>query len=185
MMVVGLDLALIRTGVAVVNIGQGPTTCTCYFFEAKPEVGHERLAKIVASVEEVTRDADLVVMEGLAYAAHDNRRALAGAWWIVQHMLWGERRPTAVVPPATLKQYATGIGNAKKPLVTAAVNSDAFPYFRTRDDNAADAAVLASMGARAKGQPVDRVPIEQQAALLKCEWPWATDDGLVKGRRTK
>jgi crossover junction endodeoxyribonuclease RuvC len=185
MMVVGLDLALIRTGVAVVNIGQGPTTCTCFHFDSTPVRGHERLQKIQTAVWEETEQADLVVMEGLAYAAPDSRRALAGAWWLVQHMLWAEGKPVAVVPPATLKQYATGRGNAKKPEVMAAVNSEAFPYFRTRDDNAADAAVLAAMGARAKGQPVDRVPVAQQAALLKSEWPWATGDGLIKGRRTK
>lgn len=177
MRVVGLDLALNRTGAAVVSVGQGPTTCAAWHFDGGPEKGHERLAKIQANVEESVMDADLVVIEGLAYRAYDAHRALAGVWWIVTHRLWEWGKAVAVVPPASLKQYATGVGNAKKSAVTAAVNSDAFPYFRTQDDNAADAAVLASMGARAKGRPVDRVPMEQQAALLKAEWPWAWRNG--------
>lgn len=49
---------------------------------------------------------------------------------------------------ATLKKFATGRGNAKKPEMLAAANADRWMGFRFKDDNEADAAFLAEAGAR-------------------------------------
>lgn len=172
MRVVGLDFALTTTGFANLYADEGgPASCNAYRIKSGARKGHERVNFLLDRIIADAYGADLLVMEGISFNSFDAGKQLAGAWWIVKHRLWEERVPTAVVQPASLKLYATGHGDAKKSAIHAAVNGPDFPLAWAPDHDSADAAVLAHMGARYLGEPVDQVGFEQQAAILRAEWP--------------
>jgi hypothetical protein len=84
--------------------------------------------------------------------------------------------PIIDVPPTSLKLYITGMGDANKREVLAAV-AKLLPQFdirrhgksgkplKTLDDNRADAAVLCAMGMDLLGHPLVEVPARNRAAL--------------------
>lgn len=163
--VVGLDLSLTASGAAWFADGRGVAVTIA-------GAGRDlaRLRMVRQAVTSHCRNADLVVVEGLAFAsetgkAHDR----AGLWWLVRDRLDLLRRPVAVVPPATLKVYGTGRGNAGKTMVVAAV----VQRWRVvpADDNQADATVLAAMGMDHLGCPPASVPQSHRRALEKVVWP--------------
>jgi crossover junction endodeoxyribonuclease RuvC len=85
--------------------------------------------------------------------------------------------PVAMVPPSTLKVYATGSGAADKDAMLKAARG-MWPDVDIEDDNSADALLLAAMGARYLGHPCDDVPAERWASLDGAEWPdLYSDDG--------
>jgi Holliday junction resolvasome RuvABC endonuclease subunit len=73
--------------------------------------------------------------------------------------------PVLMVPPATLKKYATGKGNASKPDIRMAV----FRRFGMdiADDNECDAWVLRSIGRQVLGAPLVKMPAAHVEALAK------------------
>lgn len=70
--------------------------------------------------------------------------------------------PYTAIPPATLKKFATGKGNADKAAMRAAWLS--FSGEDIADDNQVDAAWLRQIGLYLKGEPVD-LPAEQLKAV--------------------
>jgi Holliday junction resolvasome RuvABC endonuclease subunit len=167
--VLGLDLSLTATGVAG-NAGGGWATVI------KPPAklrGHERMAYIRGQILDLhLPGVDLVAIEGPSYgsqagqAGHHER---AGLFWLVTHYLWAEGRPFAVIPPATVKKYATGRGNAGKDDIMREV-ARRFPWFGG-DNNAADATVLAAAAAEHLGVPMVLMPADRRAALAAVDWP--------------
>ncbi len=131
-------------------------------------------------------DPPLFVIEAPLYAAPmktdpvtGERKAIMGAghqhdrsglWWLVTHILF-KRGIVVEVSSTALKQYSTGKGSGRKAGVLAAMQF-MFPGVLIDDDNLADAAVLAAMGARHLGHPVEpsshRVSL---AALENVAWP--------------
>lgn len=171
MRVVGLDFALAITGIANLYADEGPASCHAYRIRSGQRKGHERLEHLLDRILADAQGADLVVMEGIAYNAFDAGKALAGGWWVVKHALWQDGLPVAVVPPASLKSYATGRGDSKKDVVMGEVNGNLFPFAWAPDHDSADATVLAHLGARYLGAPLDHVPLDRQTAMMKAEWP--------------
>lgn len=167
--VVGLDLSLTGTGLARYRGGAFDAVLHLNTKPPKSE-GHERLDYILGEVRWITDRADLVVIEGLSFQ-FDAERANAGLAWLVRHQLWEDGVPYALMPPANRSQYATGSGKATKTEVIEAVNSDLFPGAQTKNNDEADAIVLAAAGLRQYGQPVDNVPEENWIALKKGKWP--------------
>ena len=164
--VVGLDLSLCSTGIAIAAHDSVTT------HRIKPRMnGHERLAFIVDSVRSHTAGAQLVVMEGPAYGVKGGKaHEMAGIWWIVRHQLWADDLPVAVASPSNVKQYATGSGNADKDRVLAAAIRR-FPDVDVQGNDEADGLWLAAAGRRWLGHPIDTVPQANHAALNKIEWP--------------
>lgn len=171
MRVVGLDLSLTAAGVAC-YVGGGMWTDT---IRTTPrEYIHDRYDYIVGEVREAARGADFAVIEGLAFDGHDHERKLAALGWMVRQALWAKGIPYALVAPSTLKQYATGDGDADrgvpgKPAMRAAAEQY-MPYLSSgqlacMDDNAIDAAWLAAAGRRWSGEPIDGTPAQQWGAL--------------------
>jgi hypothetical protein len=167
--VVGLDLSLSSTGVAV---ARSDLSVSADRIRPHPKLrGHERLGWLSARVGDFTGGACLVVVEGPSYGskggcAHER----AGLWWLVTHRLWRAGVPTAVVAPASLKKYATGRGNAGKDEVLAGVVRR-FPGVAVDGNDEADAVVLAAMGADKLGFPPVPMPAAHREALVKVSWP--------------
>lgn len=167
----GLDLSLRSTGVAsalgwCTRIRPGgpgsPNRHMC---------GLERLRYIVGRVRALAVDYDLAVIEGAAYArggqaGHDELSALR---WMVRDIVDRAGIPIAMVPPTTLKLWATGSGKASKAdMIAAAVTLH--PLADVRTDDEADALHLADMGAiwLAGSGPL---PDHQQRAMRGVPWP--------------
>ena len=144
----GLDLSLRSTGVAS-SLGWctrirpgGPGSPNRHMS------GLERLRYIVGKVKALAVGHDLAVIEGAAYArggqaGHDELSALR---WMVRDIVDRSGLPIAMVPPTTLKLWATGSGKASKAdMIAAAVTR--YPLADVRTDDEADALHLADMGA--------------------------------------
>lgn len=166
MKILGLDLSLTSTGVAIADEA---TNYSAYTVKPK-EGGHERLARIVRAVLTEACDADLVVVEGPAFGAKGSAyHQLAGLWWIVTQELWDDSVPYAVVSPFELKKYATGTTKSDKDAIMLAT-ARRFGSF-SGDNNAADALWLAAAGAEHLGRPLLQLPQVQRDALTKVAWP--------------
>jgi Holliday junction resolvasome RuvABC endonuclease subunit len=114
--------------------------------------------------------ASMVVIEdlptGLRNAAAGSLGMLHGA---IRAMLIGVGIPYLTVPPATLKTYATGRGNAPKPDLRMEL------YKRTGidvpDDNQVDAAWLRLLALDLLGEPGLTLPQTHRRALAKLSLP--------------
>jgi hypothetical protein len=178
--VLGLDLSLTATGVAGIGWAEtlryGGTLRTCERKDPRivTEFNHKRRRYYYVELRErYLRGVQLAVIEGLGLGQHNTGTAeLAGQNYQIRDLLWSHGIPYAIVSPTALKLYATGKGNADKAAVTAAVRAY-WPAF-DGDDNAADAAVLAAMGAHHLGWPLWPVPEKQAAVLANVTWPEVT-----------
>jgi crossover junction endodeoxyribonuclease RuvC len=173
--VVGVDLSLASTGLAAVVPATGGLVDRVQTAAAGQGLiaRRERLRTIRGTVRSWTAGADLVVVEGLAYASqspHATERA--GLWWMVVDGLIGDHVPVAVVSPTARAKYATGRGNAGKDQVLAAVVRR-YPDVEVSGNDEADALTLAAMGARWLGRPIEpgALPQTHIVAMTKAAWP--------------
>lgn len=162
--VIGLDLSLTSTGVAV-------NERVSKLLTAKA-TGTKRLRTITDHVILTCFEEQpaLVCIEGPSYGSkggHEHERG--GLWWMVAEALDFREYPYAVVAPAALKKYATGKGNAGKDEMIVAT-CRRFPGFAGGNDEA-DALWLAAMGADYLGAPLVSMPAANRAALDKVQWP--------------
>jgi crossover junction endodeoxyribonuclease RuvC len=167
--VVGLDLSLAGTGVAVWPAGEHPEL---YTLTNRLE-GLARLQWIRGRVTQLVRGADLVVVEGLqprvvgAYALERG-----GLYWLILDRLSTLSVPVAVVQSSGLKCYALGVGGGVKATKAAVVASVVRRYnLSPTSDDEADAAVLAAMGLEHLGHPPAQVPGTHARALTAVRWP--------------
>lgn len=170
--VTGVDLSLTAVGIARHQLGG-----TWYTTTIKPPArltGIDRLVWLLNKVSEHCVATQLVAVEGPSYGSgttgrQSGQHERAGLWWMVRHELWRWGIPVAVIPPATVKQFATGKGSADKDAMVLAT-ARRFPDFEG-DNNAADALWLAAMGADHLGAPLVDMPQANRAALGKVVWP--------------
>lgn len=170
--VIGLDLSLTSSGVAS-SLGWTDTI--------RPKKnrtglrGLDRLRMIVDAVRSYTSGYDLVAIEGPSFGHSGFRQheELVALRWMVRDVVDRQQVPFAIVPPATLKLYATGRGNAKKADMAQAMDlkypgrSPGFLAGRRFDE--ADALALADMGAaHLNGAPLTAA---QQRAMAAVQWP--------------
>ncbi|MFE7122442.1 hypothetical protein ACFU99_44165 [Streptomyces sp. NPDC057654] len=177
--VIGLDLSLTSTGVADAH----------WALAARPgkRRSHERLDWLVGAIGLCVKDdADLVVVEGAAYArgAQAGHHELAGLWWLVTQHLWRHRVPYAVVTPHGRTIYATGRANPAQHLprkersraAKGMVRSAAIDRYGVECEgpgryDMADATILAAMGLDWLGYPTVPVPDTHRRALEAVKWP--------------
>jgi crossover junction endodeoxyribonuclease RuvC len=178
LLVAGVDLSLTSTGVATVW--------------APPEAGGRlkrveskgakgatlaqrciRLDRLARAITDEAGRADLVVIEAPAYSRtvgsmHDR----SGLWWLVIHILTEDYACTVVeVAPTARARYATGRGNAGKDQVLAAV-CKRYPDWDVTGNDVADALILAAMGARHLGHPIETsMPATHLTAMAAVAWP--------------
>jgi hypothetical protein len=170
--VVGLDLSITATGIADTD---GHTRTV----GGPSKLGDQRLPVILDAVIDTLyedganswRHHPLFVIEDLPTHAH-GAGVTALVHGAVRCHLQRTGDPYVLVPPASLKKYATGKGNAGKPDMAVAL------YKRTGlelgDDNQVDAWWLRAMGLDHLGHPAVDLPADQRAALDRITWPRAS-----------
>jgi crossover junction endodeoxyribonuclease RuvC len=173
--VLGLDLSLAATGVAV-SRGAGPIVTETIETTGKKGDGYpvreQRMRRVLSLVaSSVPFDVDLVVIEAPAYAANlPGAWDRAGVWWATVMGIRDLGHPIALVPPANRAQYATGKGGANKVTVMAAAMRT-YTQAVIHNDNEADAVVLTAMGQHWLGAPLAAVPPRHATAIDGCLWP--------------
>jgi len=168
--VIGLDLSIAATGVAY------PCDCGTVVetWDLPAKLGDSRLEVIASGLADLcpakgAEDSpDLVVIEDLP--THARSAGITGmVHGAVRVELIARGIPYALVPPATLKKFATGRGNADKTAMALAAFKRAGVEFA--DDNQCDAWWLRQAGLTALGSPEVDLPQAQVDALAKVDWP--------------
>lgn len=171
--VIGLDLSLTGSGIASSN-----GWCERV---GLPDITTKSLGERIVAVDYlvnqivtlVARPA-LVCLEVPAFSRAGGGALERGSlWWLVARRLHTAEIPVAEVFNQHRMRYATGKGAASKGAIVDAV-ARRWPIFETGgDDNLADAAVLAAMGADRLGHPLAVMPFTHRKALDGVHWPEA------------
>lgn len=172
--VIGLDLSLTSTGLAFIRPAAPAGVQTLKSKGAKDATLAERALRLHNLARDIilaALTADVVVIEQPAYnqtgGSHHDR---SGLWWLVADALSDEELRLVEVTPQAVKKYATGKGNASKDEVLAAVVRR-YPDVEVGNNNEADALVLAAIGARLAGYPIEEsMPLAHLDALSKVRW---------------
>lgn len=156
--ILGLDVSLTATGLAKLHSTEDGWELTTSRYRTNPHLKGdtrallERMGRIENHCWTAASTADLVVIEGPAFAAvGSSSKDLMGLWWIVYRAVCGVAKDVVIVPPSTLKKWATGKGNASKGQVAVGIHRT-FPGerfgidFAAVDDNEIDAVALAGIG---------------------------------------
>jgi Holliday junction resolvasome RuvABC endonuclease subunit len=161
--VTGLDLSMTATGVAHSSI-EGETLAACTHLIAVKGTRDSRLMTIKNQVREYVRGSELVLIEDLP--RHAMAAGITGmVQGSVRTMLLEESIPYASLPPASLKKFATGRGNASKTdMAVAAYKRGAVEF---TNDNECDAWWLWVATMDHLGAPVFDLPKTQREALAK------------------
>jgi crossover junction endodeoxyribonuclease RuvC len=176
MKVVGLDLSLTCTGVAVATENGAITDRITSTGRADATLHDraERLRLLQHKIRGHVTHADLVVIEGPSYGSttpHQHDRS--GLWWLVIADLRNLAYPVVEVAPKCRMRYATGRGNASKDDVLSAVIRR-YPHIDVNGNDEADSLVLAAMGMRHLGAPLEpTLPVTHLAAMTAVAWPEA------------
>ena len=180
--VAGVDLSLTSTGIAVVTIDDDGTHRYVNRIQSKGGTGatlydrRERLATITAAVMAVS-GSNLIVIEGPSFGSvSGSQHDRSGLWWLVVNRLLHGGDTVVEVPPTCRTKYATGAGNLGKDAVLAAAVKR-YPEWDITGNDVADAVILAAMGARHLGHPIDNLPQVHLSAMTKIHWP-ATIPGV-------
>lgn len=174
--VLGIDPSLTGTGIAFID-GYGHVT-DLLTIKTKPTT--DDIASRLARFEHILGEfgsaidyADLVVIEQPAYSSRTGKQHdRSGLWWAIANAVIHRcEKPLVEVTPSARATYATGKGNAGKDTVIANVVRR-YPNVDVQDNNQADALVLAAMGARHLGTPIEEsLPQSHLRALEKVAWP--------------
>lgn len=199
MRVMGLDISLSSTGFAdIEQNGLIAAFGTAYALRSRavetspvnqnPTLRdrQERARRVEMRIAEMVFDDGpvpaLVVVEQPAYGAkYGDPHDRSGLWWGIVDRLMNNGLHVVEVNPVHVKQYATGSAATRGPkkvskaMVVAAVNDryDVGPIrLRVADNDQADAIVLAAIGARLLGHPIDpHIPAPNLRALTKIRLP--------------
>lgn len=169
--VIGLDLSLTATGqcFSFANDSEPPTSGVIRT-SAKHTLGR-RMAWIAETIGHNLKAhgaVELAVVEDLPTHAHGAGKT-GTVHGVVHLLLFQHAIPTVTVPPATLKVWATGKGNAGK----SDIRMETFKRYGVDldDDNAADAFQLWTLGAWLLGDPIVDLPQTHTRALDKLHVP--------------
>lgn len=172
--VIGLDLSLAATGIAVIATVGGQVQVSTTTITSSGHRGDSlatRDARISRLTEAVLAAAkgDLAVIEGPSIMSRGGSNwDRAGLWWhvVCSLRLW---MPVAVAAPTVVKKFAAGKGGADKASVAAGITR-LWPDTEPGNDNEFDALALATIGAQRLDLPVP-YRAHHIEALRKVEWP--------------
>lgn len=165
--VVGLDLSLTSTGVALSNgthVIKGKGT------------GPGRLSGLRLDIMELVDSSGqnpLVVIEGYSFAQRNsNAHSMGELGGVIKLALYEEDIATVLVPPTVRAKFATGRGNASKSEVVSAVSARTkIVWEGPGADDQCDAWVLQEMGLTHLGASRYKWPAKNLEALESVEWP--------------
>lgn len=176
--VVGLDLSLTKSGIAIVVATSRGTTLVTDTIASKGTRAaslvdrHARITTLGRDILHHAAVSDLVVIEGLFTGPKAGSLIdRAALWWWVVGGLIRREVPVAVVSPMSLKLAIAGSGKADKVQVALAL-AKLWPDADLGNNDSADAAGLAHLGAVWLGM---EVPTLARHRDVKAEWP--TTDG--------
>lgn len=186
MRVTGLDLSLTGTGIAQVNAVSDNVRApiaTVQEVSTKPNgddlsARGARLRSIASPVLRACHGSDLILIEDLYMGSGTGGQLdRAGLWWIIVNSLTAAGLTVVAVTNNHLKMYALGKGAGKgtdKDYVLAAVVRR-YPTADVQSNNTADALILAAMGSRHLGCPIDPdLPESHTRAMKAVHWPSTT-----------
>ena len=183
MKILALDLSLTATGFATTypvfnDADRVQRDVHSGTIEPRRMSGMPRLRYIRDLVLSLARDADVVVLEGYAFGVQRQAgaRAIGELGGVVRLALFEAERPVAEVPPASLKLFACGAGNAAKDAMLASAIRQL--GYEGHDHNVSDALFLLAMGRCAYGLDVPS-NAHQRRALEKIQWPAARVSAAV------
>ena len=176
--VIGLDLSLTATGVCVITDGKVQVSTV----KSKPD-GLEvsdfarRCRGIVdgiaAEIYACDPETALIVVEGLSlHSKSSSLDRIFASWYLILSDLFDRFGQEAVrISPNQRALYATGLGNASKDAVLLSA-AKRYPEIPIKDNNQADALVIAAMGARFLGHPLEAsLPVKNLTAMDAISWP--------------
>lgn len=170
--IVGIDPSLVATGVSVLDLCDAAPIQTAQTSTIASDAGGQdidsRLDRIdgIVSALPMPEGIGLAVVEGMFATKSAGIVERAGLWWsIVRAYREIAAVPVLIVPPASLKRYATGRGSATKADMRVEILKR--HGIDIRDDNQVDALWLSIIGARMWGAPVDKPPASHLTALEK------------------
>lgn len=150
--VIGLDLSLTNTGIARITWSPAGLTTDIDRVQSKgtkQDTWNDRSARLFNLTNEIQKrilPADLVVLEGPSFksqstSSHDR----SWFWGKVFDRIAAAEVPIVVVPPTSVKKWATGKGNADKDdMMLAAARM--WPAIEGIKNDTADALALAGIG---------------------------------------
>ncbi len=175
MKVVGVDLSLTATGLAFIDDDTAELVMATDVIKTDADNGqlparHARLETIASTVVRYSKGAALVVIEGPSYNSGGRGTwDRAGLWWWVVSVLLLTGVTVAEISPSTRAKWATNNGAKGKNVVGIAIGR-MWPDVAIQDDNAADALVLATMGAQHLGM-VEPLKPWHEVEQRKIAWP--------------
>lgn len=172
--IVGLDLSLTSTGVAIIEPGKPARTTTVKSSGTLKDTYDQRIARLADLTDRTVNlvpERALVVIEGPSYGSAEATRSMwdrAGHWHMIAGRLAAGGCLIAVPSPKTVKKWATGSGNADKVAVALAM-ARLFPEVEAANSDEADALACALMGANRLG--VGTFSASRTKQLEKVAWP--------------
>ena len=163
--IIGLDLSLTSTGVAIGD---------SQFAIASKATGVERLNEISRAIAELFVDMPepAVVMEGYSFGSRNSQsHSIGELGGVVKLTLWGLGVPFVIVPPTSRAKFATGRGNASKSEVVSAVSARTGIVWEGKGaDDKCDAWLLQEIGLWYFGQPRFEWPASHVTVLEKIDF---------------
>jgi len=168
---IGIDLSLTATGLASFQDGVWDTATVRTKADDGSETAYiERVRGIAAKIIAWSdpHDGDVWAIEGPSFGAKGAAvDRMFGAFHLVMAALIDHHGEPIIVPPTSIKKYATGKGNAGKDEVMLAV-SRRYPDAPIHNNDESDAVTIAAMIARFYGHPIeDSMPQVNLEALTK------------------
>lgn len=164
--IIGLDLSLASTGLYDDDGGATIKTAAAHPIESRLQAIRETiLNRILGGLVR----PDLAVVEDLPKHVAHGATQLGMVHGVVRVALREAGIPFVLVPPANLKKYVSGRGNAPK----ADMRMATFKRFDVdlADDNICDAHGLRAMALDAYGHALVEMPATNRAALESIAWP--------------
>lgn len=152
MIFMGLDLSITGTGIAVID-EEGAAGRPWLDYSGVVKTPGPKQACMEERIELIRRavrkqvmkfEPDLIMIENYSYGRPNQMAVLGEVNGVIRNWLWKNEWPWDVVPPLSLKKFATGNGRATKEEMVVAAQPWA-PNTKL-DDNQADAIHLASWG---------------------------------------
>lgn len=172
--ILGIDSSLTSSGMCRVNVSTAADgspdgmvsawNADIWTIKSQPgpdrsQVGmSNRIAGIITAMEAHISAADLVVLEGQSSMLKgSSAQSLPWLWGRIVDATVAHAVELIIIPPSLRMKYATGKGNAQKDLVLAATIKR-FPNIDITGNDEADAVILAAIGCRHLGLPIDDMP---------------------------